>query len=77
MGRSRDPHPLGKCAEERLDIPMPAELKEKLSMLASLHRLNATAYAREILEKVIEGEWVFIQRRVDRRRPDDSGINTP
>lgn len=64
MARSRDPHPLGKCSEERLEILMPELLKKRLNAVATLHGKPATAWARDVLEKAIEGEWVFIQRRV-------------
>lgn len=64
MGRNRDPHPLGKLAEERIEISVPTEMKRRLSAIATLHGKTPTAWARDVLEKAIEGEWVFMRRRV-------------
>ena len=76
MARSRYPHPIGKCSEgERLDIGLPGVLKQKLNAIATLHGKPATTWARDALEKAIEGEWVFIQRRVGPCGSDDNGIN--
>ena len=75
MARPRDRHPLGKCSEERLDIAMPAELKRRLGAIATLHGKSATTWARDALEKAIEGEWIFMKRRVVPGADDDNGIN--
>lgn len=64
MSRTRDPHPLGKCAEERIEISVPAEMKRRLSAIATLHGKAPTTWARDALEKAIEGEWIFMRRRV-------------
>lgn len=76
MARPRDRHPLGKCAEDRLDISMPAELKLRLNAVAALHRKTPTTWARDTLEKAIEGEFIFMTRRVGGAGPDDNGITT-
>jgi plasmid stability protein len=64
MARSRDAHPLGKCSEERVEILVPGLLKKRLHAIATIHGKTATAWARDVLEKAIEGEWIFMQRRV-------------
>lgn len=64
MPRNRDPHPLGKCAEERIEISVPTELKRRLTAIAALHDKTHTAWARDVLEKAIEGEWAYMRRRV-------------
>lgn len=78
MARPRDPHPLGKVSEgKRLDIGLPVELEKKLDAIAMLHGKLPTTWARDTLEKAIEGEWVFITRRsVPRDHDDDNGRNT-
>lgn len=73
MARPRDPHPLGKCAEERLDLGLPAELKLRLQAVALMHGKTPTTWARDVLEKAIEGEWAFMRRRVGASRRDDNG----
>lgn len=72
MRARRNSHPLGKCIEERLDLTMPAELKERLAVIARLHAKTPTAWARDTLEKAIEGEWTFIRRRVASDLPGDN-----
>lgn len=65
MARTRDAHPLGKVSQfERLELHIAPELKQRLNIIAGLHGKSATALARDALEKWIEGEWAFIQRRV-------------
>lgn len=64
MARPRDRHPLGKCDEVRLELSLPAKLKKRLNAIATLHGKPPTTWARDALEKAIEGEWVFMVRRV-------------
>jgi hypothetical protein len=64
LSRSGVSHPLGKC-EDRLDIPVPAALKEKISAVAVLYGKGAAEWARDALEKLVEGELAFMRRRVN------------
>lgn len=64
-GRPSTPHPLGKCVGgKRLDIALPDPLLHRLEVIAALHGKAPTTWARDVLEKAIEGEWVFTRRRV-------------
>jgi len=77
MARPRDRHPLGKCASgKRLDIALPDPLQHRLELVAGMHGKSATTWARDTLEKAIEGEWVFMRRRVAPEGGDDNGINS-
>lgn len=77
MARPRDRHPLGKCAEDRFEIAVPAELKRRLAAIAAIHGKTATAWARDALEKAIEGEWVFMRRRVGATGNPEQGGEHP
>lgn len=73
MARPIDPHPLGKCSVgRRLDIGLPGDLGQKLDAIAMLHGKLPTVWVRDLVEKAIEGEWVFIKRRsLPRDEADD------
>ena len=71
MGRPRDPHPLGKCTEERIEMAIPAEMKRRLAAISTLHGKSPTGWARDVLEKAIEGEWAFMRRRIGTAGPAD------
>ena len=76
MARSRDAHPLGKCSlGKRLDIGLPDPLNHRLEVIAGVHGKTPTTWARDVLEKAIEGEWVFMRRRVGPGDADDNGRN--
>jgi len=77
MARPRDRHPLGKCSlGKRLDIALPDPLNHRLELIAGMHGKTPTTWARDVLEKAIEGEWLFMQRRVGPGADDDNGRNT-
>lgn len=77
MARSRDQHPLGKCSQgKRLDLGLPDPLTHRLEVIAGMHGKAPTTWARDVLEKAIEGEWVFMRRRVGGCDDEDNGINT-
>jgi hypothetical protein len=64
VARPKEPHPLGKVsAGARLDIPMPDQLHRRLMILAALQGISPTTWARDALERVIEGEFAFTKRR--------------
>ncbi|MCC7484594.1 MAG: hypothetical protein IT529_06350 [Burkholderiales bacterium] len=64
MARPAKPHPLGKCsAGPRLDVAMPPELWRRMQIIAGLQGQTPTAWARDAIERVIEGEWAFTKRR--------------
>lgn len=64
MARPKKPHPLGKVsAGARLDVAMPEDLFRRLQLIAAVNGSTPTAWARDALERVIEGEWVFTKRR--------------
>ena len=76
MARHDRQHPLGKVSlAKRLDIPLPETLKKRLDVLAMLENKTPTEWARDSLEKAIEGEWVFMQRRLHPQAADDDGNN--
>lgn len=58
MARSRHSHPLGKMTEH-LDLPFPPELKLKLNAVAAIDGTSPTTWARDDLEKSIEGAWAL------------------
>jgi len=77
MSRPRDTHPLGKCVGgKRLDIALPDPLQHRLEIIAGCHGKSPTAWARDALEKAIEGEWVFMRRRVAPGGDDGNADNS-
>lgn len=64
MARSKDGHPLGKMTEH-LDLPFPPELKLRLNAVAAVAGAasegspSPTTWARDELEKAIEGNWAM------------------
>jgi hypothetical protein len=71
--RSADGSDLGKCLE-RLDIPVPAELKERLVALAVVGgSQNVTRYVRDLLMRHVYGELAMLQQRVGRPVGDVDG----
>lgn len=74
LSRKPESHPLGKL-NERLDIPFPSALKARLVSVAAVHGQSAAEFARDVLEKIVEGEWAFIQRRIRRVAPPLDGMN--
>lgn len=76
MSRHKTAHPLGKVSlGKRLDVPLPEELKRRLEVIAMLANTTPTEWARDHLEKAIEGEWVFMQRRLHPQTADDDKKN--
>ena len=79
MARSRDAHPLGKCSlGKRLDLALPDPLNHRLQIIAAMYGKTPTTWARDVLEKEIEGEWVFMRRRrrLGDSAADDNGTNS-
>lgn len=77
MARHAKQHPLGKVTQgKRIDIPLPEELNKRLTAIAFLASVSPTEWARDHLEKAIEGEWIFMQRRLHRNAADDDGNNS-
>lgn len=75
--RHKTRHPLGKVTlGKRLDIPLPENLNKRLELIALIENTTPTEWARDALEKMIEGEWVFMQRRLHPNAPGDDGKNT-
>jgi len=73
MPRHDRPHPLGKVTRgKRLDLSLPGAMFEKLQAIATLHGQPATTWARDLIEKAIEGEWAFMQRRIAGNDPDNA-----
>lgn len=70
FSRSGSSHPLGKCSEARLDIPMPEVLRDKIVALATLEGRSPSEWARDALEKLAEGELIFMRRRMNRGGDD-------
>ena len=70
-------HPLGKCSEARLDIPMPEVLRDKIVALATLEGRTPSEWARDALEKLAEGELIFMRRRMNRTGDDGDGMKIP
>lgn len=64
FSRSGSTHPMGKC-DDRLDIPVPTALKERISAVATLSGKGAAEWARDALEKLVEGELAFIRHRMN------------
>lgn len=76
MARHKHPHPLGKVSQgKRLDISLPEKLDQRLQVISLLAGTTPTQWARDALEKMIEGEWVFMQRRINPSTHDDDGNN--
>jgi hypothetical protein len=78
FSRSGVTSPLGKC-DSRLDVPMSGELKEALSVLATLKgggvKRPAAEYARQILEEHAFGVLPLIRRKLGQSSPGDDGTN--
>lgn len=74
FSRRPESHPLGKI-DDRLDIPCPNAFKAKLTSIAAVHGQSAAEFARDALEKIVDGEWAFIQRRLRRWVPPSDGMN--
>lgn len=77
MARTPGRHPLGKCGETRFEISLPEELRRRLHHIAGLNGMADTTWARDVLEKAIEGEWAFIQRRVVARQRAEQDQKPP
>jgi hypothetical protein len=73
FSRSGTSHPLGKC-DDRLDIPMPTELKEQLHAVATLDGKPSGEWARDELEKLVAGRLVFMRRRMRGQAASGDGI---
>lgn len=57
--------------DDRLDVPMSSELKERLAAIAVVHGFRSTSeYVRDLLGRVVYGELSMIQRY--RRHPSDA-----
>lgn len=75
MARPSTHDPLGKLTE-RLDVPVPAELKERVSALAIVHGYgSASEYVRELLTRHVFGELHMVQRYGQRRRGPMGGTS--
>ena len=73
FSRSGATHPLGKC-DVRLDVPMPEALRDKIVALATLEGRSPSEWARDALEKLAEGELIFMRRRMDRSGAGGDGM---
>ena len=74
FSRSGTTHPLGKC-DARLDVPMPEALRDKIVALATLEGRAPSEWARDALEKLAEGELIFMRRRMTRDGSAGDGRN--
>jgi hypothetical protein len=74
FSRSGSSHPLGKC-DERLDIPVPSAFKEQLTAVATMNGKTAAEFARDALEKIVAGEFVFMRRRMNGGSDPGDGNN--
>lgn len=79
MSRNRDSHPLGKVSQgKRHEVQLPDPLNHRLEVIAAIYGKTPTAWLRDLVEKEVEGEWVFIQRRrrLSAGDDDDNGMNS-
>jgi hypothetical protein len=75
MARPTISSSLGK-SDERIDVPVPAELKERISALAIVHGYGSSAeYVRELLLRHVFGELHMVQRYGHRRHPHRGGTS--
>jgi hypothetical protein len=73
MTRPSNSSPLGKC-DDRLDVPMPARMKEQLAALAIAAGYGSTGeYVREHLAAHLYGHVASLQALYGRRRPEAMG----
>jgi hypothetical protein len=73
MSRPPVSNPLGKC-DDRLDVPLPAQVKEHLAALAIASGYGSTGeYVREILAQHLYGHVASMQAAYARIRPQAMG----
>ena len=61
----RNANPLGKCTA-RIDIPVPESLVDDIKVVARMRGYPAhTEWVRDTLEKIVAGELVFMERRLN------------
>lgn len=73
FSRNGTTHPLGKC-DTRLDVPMPEELRDRIAAVAIVSGKTAGEWVRDELEKLIDGELVFMRRRMPGRERRGDGM---
>lgn len=74
FSRSGFTHPLGKC-DTRLDVPMPEELRDRIAAVAIVSGKTAGEWVRDELEKLVDGELVFMRRRMPGHSRHGDGRN--
>lgn len=74
LSRPASTDPGGKCTE-RIDVPCPSELAERLGALAALSSKSRAEYVRDLLSAHVYGEWDRIQRILRSREPQVDGTN--
>lgn len=63
LSRSQDSDAFGKCSE-RLDIPVPSDLKEGIAALATIDGQTSAQYVRKLLEMHVFGRLEVMRRMV-------------
>lgn len=73
MTRPASSSPLGKC-DDRLDVPIPSQVKEHLSALAIASGYGSTGeYVRELIAQHLYGHVAAMQAAYGRLRPAAMG----
>lgn len=75
MARPSSTNPLGKLTD-RIDVPVPPELKERVAALAIVHGYGSSSeYVRELLMRHVYGELAHVQTYSRRRGPPMGGTS--
>ena len=65
---------MGKCTD-RLDVPMPPDMKQRIGVIAALHGQNAAEHVRDLIDEYLNGKWNVIQRNMRRGNCGGDGRN--
>lgn len=69
FARTGTSNPGGVKNDDRLDVPIPSDLKEQVAALAIAHGYGSAAeYVRELLYRTVHGELTMLQAYARRSR---------